>query len=437
MTSAKENRARIALVGDVSLELLAPYFRQAGFDTYVPSGFGAWRQELLDKDSPLFAFRPDLVFNVEEAAVPLSREIPGFRDERMAALASMPYSLAGIRALVEEARWRLVAKEEASSGAVRKILAVDADNTLWNGILSEDGRDALKPYADFQRGLLDLRADGVVLVLLTKNDPPAPGESFMRADMPLSDGDFASARINWAPKAGNLLEACRELRLGTESVVFLDDNPYERAQMSAHLPEVAVAPWEGKMDACLARRLRETYFPTAGATEEDRLRAASYRAALDSSARDFATAEEYLDSLDLHVAPSLAAPADLDRLAQMAGKTNQFNATTMRRTRGEFAALIEDPSKRVWVFRAGDRFAEMGIVCYIVADLAGRRLTDFVMSCRAMGRTLEHFAYAYVSRELGYEPSVDFVPTKKNGPFRAFLESGMKGPTHFIVRPQS
>ena len=307
---------------------------------------------------------------------------------------------------------------------VRKVLAVDADNTLWDGILSEDGKDALVPFSDFQRALLALRADGVLLVALSKNDQPAAGDQFMRADMPLSDSDFADMRINWSPKAGNLAEACRRLNLGTESVVFLDDNPHERAQMSAHLPEVAVAPWNGTMDASLARRLRETYFSSAGLTEEDRLRADGYRAVLDSSSRDFATAEDYLQSLDLHVTPSLACEGDLDRLAQMAGKTNQFNATTIRRDRGSFAALLRDQSKRVWVFRAGDKFAEMGIVCYVVADVVARRITDFVMSCRAMGRTLEQFAYGHVRRELwadGAPPEIDFRATAKNGPFAAFL----------------
>ena len=416
-------KPRIALAGDVALELVAPYFREAGYDVYVPAGFGAWRQEVLDRDSPLNAFNPDLVFDVTAHDAVLAKEVPGFFDERMRRLASMPYSLAGIRALVEEAAFARIA-------APKKILAVDADNTLWRGILSEDGRDALEPYVDFQRGLKRLKDEGVVLVLLTKNESVEP---FFRDDMPLVDGDFAALEINWASKAENLVKACRELNLAVDSVVFVDDNPSERAQMAEYLPEVAIAPFPSDMAASaqFLRRLKEYFFASLGATEEDRLRAADYAAHRDFTR--FASSGEYLESLELRVAPSLAAPGDIPRLAQMAGKTNQFNATTIRRGEEEFASLLADETKRIFVFRTRDRFAEQGLVCYIVADLPSRRITDFVMSCRAMGRTLEYFAYNYVSTALGYAPEVDFVPTAKNAPFKAFLDRGVEGETCYRV----
>ena len=416
---------RIALTGDVALELMAPYFREAGHEVYVPAGFGTWRQELLDPSSGLNRFAPESVCDVTAFDGVLSGEVPNFHDERMRTLASMPYSLDGIRAIVEEVDWMLA----AAGGRVAKILAVDADNTLWDGILSEDGRDALVMRKVFQEGLRRLSEEGVLLVLLSKNDPG----SLDFVDLP-----FVARKVTWGPKAGSLLEACRELNLGVDSVVFVDDNPHERAQMTAHLPEVTVAPWNGwpkdageTAERQLLRRLRTYFFSGAGTTEEDRLRTANYRAAAASSVSGFASVGDYLDSLGLHVAPSPAVPADVPRLAQMAGKTNQFNATTIRRTAEEFAAMLADPSRRVFVFRAGDRFGEMGIVCYVVVDQTSRRITDFVMSCRAMGRTLEHFAYAHVVRELGYEPGVDFVPTAKNGPFKAFLEAGLQGRTYY------
>ena len=138
--------------------------------------------------------------------------------------------------------------------------------------------------------------------------------------------------------------------------------------------------------------------------------------------------EDYLKTLELKVAPSRATEADVPRLAQMAGKTNQFNATTIRRNEEEFRALIEDPTKRVYVFRLCDRFGAMGIVCHVVADLVARRISDFVMSCRAMGRTLEFFAYRHVCRDLGAETvPIDFRATAKNGPFAAFLEKLAQG----------
>lgn len=415
---------RIALTGDVALELLAPYFREAGWHVFVPAGFAAWRQELLDLSSPMHRFAPDLVFDVTAHDDALAREVPGFFDERFRAIASMPYSLAGIRAIVDEA-------EFAAGASPRKILAVDADNTLWRGILSEDGRAALEPYDEFQRGLLELKRDGVVLVLLTKNDP---SDDFMRGDMALCDADFAVRKINWRPKSLNLAEACRELNLSTDSVVFVDDNPHERAQMAAHLPEVAVAPFPADMahPAQFLRRLREYFFSGMGKTEEDRLRAASYEArrrAGDLGAA--ASTDDYLAALGLHAIPSLATADDIPRLAQMAGKTNQFNATTIRRTEDDFRALLADSRRKVFVFRASDRFGDQGLVCYIVVDVPARRITDFVMSCRAMGRTLEHFAFRHVCDALGFVPEVDFVQTPKNSPFGEFLGSNMLGRTFY------
>ena len=396
-------RIRVALTGNVALELIAPYFREAGYDVHGPDS------------PPLDEFRPDFVYDVTAHDAVLSGEVPGFFDPRLAKLSGCPYSLDGIRAIVDEFAWERLR-------APKKILAVDADNTLWRGILSEDGRDALVPYADFQQGLKELRDDGAALVLLSKNDP-------FELDW------FTVCRVNWAPKAGNLLDACRELNLSPDAAVFVDDNPFERAQMAAHLPEVAVAPFPADLTRPrqFLRRLREYFFSGMGTTDEDRLRAADY-ARPRPPLRQFATADDYLDDLALWVRPSLASEADLDRLAQMAGKTNQFNATTIRRTREDFASLIARPDRSVFVFRAGDRFGEQGLVCYVVADLATRRLTDFVMSCRAMGRTLEHFAYAYVSERLGYAPEIDFAPTAKNAPFAEFrcaLAAGTAGRTHF------
>ncbi len=406
-------RIRIALAGDVALELMASYFREAGYEVYVPPGFGTWRQELLDPRSGLHAFKPDFVYDVTAADEPLSREVPNFYDERMRHLASMPYSLDGIRAIVDEAAFARIA-------APKKVLAVDADNTLWRGIISEDGMDAVEPYRDFQEGLLHLRSAGVQLVLLSKNDPFE-----FRRDMPLANGDFAAVCTNWGPKAGNLIEACRTLNLGVDSVVFVDDNPVEREQMTSHLPEVAVVPFPSDManPRQFLRRLKSHFFSDMGRTAEDALRSRDYAAEAlrRKSAAQAATLDDYLDGLDLRVRPSLAQEGDLDRLAQMAGKTNQFNATTIRRTREDFAALLADPTKRIFVFRTRDRFGEQGIVCYAVVDLALRRVTDFVMSCRAMGRTLEHFAYGYVSRQIGYAPAVDFVRTAKNRPCEEFL----------------
>ena len=463
---------KVALLGNVTLDFLAQDFRRAGHDVYVPSGFDTWRQEALDPASGLHAFSPDAVLLVMDGGVLktdaeilgaraparviapdlklLAAETPGFWDERMRKLAAMPFSLAGLKAIEDEFFFALAA-------APKKILAVDADNTLWNGIVSEDGADAVTPYVDFQKGLLALKARGVLLVLLSKNDPidrsgetplppgvgricrarsgetplPPVAEALARDDMPLSLDDFAATRVDWSPKAGNLLDAFRELNLAPDAIVFVDDNAHERAQMKAHLPEVSVPPFPSDLasPAQFLRRLEQYFFASTGATEEDRARTEMYQA--EAARRDFArtlpTVQDYLKGLRLTVRAARATAEDVPRLAQMAGKTNQFNATTIRRTAEEMASLVADPAHRVWTFRAGDAFGEMGLVCYVIYDCATARITDFVMSCRAMGRTLEHFAVNYVRRELAAEglplAGINCVSTAKNGPFREFLST--------------
>ena len=441
---------RIAVLGNVTLDFFAQDVRKSGDAVYLAPGFDAWRQEVLDAASGLHAFNPEAVLLVLEGGAAegeaalvrerfpgsaviapnlakLAEETPGFWDERMRKLAAMPFSLAGIKAIEDEFRFLLEATP-------KKILAVDADNTLWRGIISEDGAEAVEPFAEFQKGLLALRDRGVLLVLLSKNDPPsgdAPVDRvFAREDVPLTLKDFSAVGVSWSPKAGSLLEICRTLNLGVDAVVFVDDNPHERAQMKAHLPMVTVPPFPADLTrpAPFLRRLDAAFFAGIGATEEDRARAGMYRAeaARRTMAAQAATLEDYLDGLKLTCCPARATDGDVPRLAQMAGKTNQFNATTIRRSAEEISALIADPAKRVWVFRSGDAFGEMGLVCYVIHDVATARITDFVMSCRAMGRTLEHFALNHVRHELAAEglslAGIDFVPTAKNGPFKAFLE---------------
>ena len=421
MADKESDKIRVALVGDVALEFIAPYFREAGYEVYVPSGFGTWRQEWLDPSSGLNRFQPDFVYDVTSVDQWLKDEVEGFYDERMRRLASMPYSLAGLRAIVEEFEFVRLA-----SGPVKKVLAVDADNTLWRGILSEDGMDALEPYREFQEALLAMRSRGVILVLLSKNDPFE-----FRADMPLERDSFTAVGVNWGPKAGNLIEICRALNVGTESVVFVDDNPHERAQMATQLPEVAVVSFPEDMThpRQFIRRLETYFFPKQARTKEDALRNQDYaaRGARASLAAGAATVDDYLEALKLRVVARRASAADLPRLVQMAGKTNQFNATTMRRGLDNFAAVMKDEGKKVFVFETSDKFGSQGIVCYVIVDERARRVTDFVMSCRAMGRTLENYVYDYVVRAVGFMPTLDFVRTAKNHPFEEFLKAIQAG----------
>ena len=451
----KGESVRIALLGDVSVEFFASDFRRDGHEVHVPSGFDAWRAEAFDQRSALRDFAPDAALVVrnepreEDVAalaelaafcprvvdidlVALSAETPGFRDWRMWRTAGFPFSLAGLRAIEEEFRWGCRSES-------KKAIAVDADNTLWEGIISEDGPDAVQPRTVLQNGLLALRARGVPLVLLTKNQPPDNGSSaieraFARADMPLSLNDFAVVRSNWSPKPANLRIAAAEMNLAEDAFVFLDDNPHERAEMEARSVGVAVigaqrGGWPEGAQRQLLRRIGKYFFFEAGRTAEDLARAKMYAEEGERRAAAAAapTLQGYLESLDLTATASLARDEDVPRLAQMAARTNQFNATTIRRTEDDFRSLMSDPAKRVYTFRARDRYGDMGLVCYVVCDLPSARATDFVMSCRAMGRTLEDFVFNHVRAAMDAEgsalASIDFASTPKNDPFKSFHQS--------------
>ncbi len=443
---------KIALLGNITLDFLAHDFRRMGHEVYVPPGFDTWRQEILDPSSGLRRFSPDASLlllpdrNVMKVAArlddlndgdapprleTLAGETPGFWDDRMRQLAAMPFSLAGLKAIEDEFLFQV-----AVSPSPRKILAVDADNTLWHGIISEDGPASVVPHVDFQQGLLALKAKGILLVLLSKNDPPSTPSApvamaFARDDMPLSLSDFAAVGVDWSPKAGNLLKACETFNLAPDSVVFIDDNPHERVQMAAHLPEVAVPPFPSDMShpAAFLRRIEAAFFSTDWHTAEDGVRTEMYQAeaARRKSAARLPTLSDYLESLHMTCRAAIATLQDVPRLAQMAGKTNQFNATTIRRTADEMKRIVQDRAWRVWTFRLADDFGDMGLVCYIVYSCAGARITDFVMSCRAMGRTLEHYALNHVRRALASEKlplnGIDFVASAKNAPVKAFLAS--------------
>ena len=429
---------RLALLGDVAMEFFAQDIRRDGHEVYVAPGFGAWRQELLDSNSGLAAFRPDATLLIrtgrgEDIDLPrwartfepdlnvLERETPYFRDERMERLASMPFSLSGLKAIEDEFRWFLAAREA-------KVLAVDADNTLWKGIVSEDGAASVVPHVELQEGIISLREKGALLVLLSKNDIDAVQEVLTRRDMPLEANLFAYFGVNWSPKPGNLLAAANALNLDPQAFVFIDDNAFERTEMSARVPSVAVPPFDPSANAAQTlRRLQTYFFPHLGRTAEDCRRADMYRE--ESARRDAEVGskslEEYLRSLALKARFAPATAADVPRLAQMAGKTNQFNATTRRLTEDDFLSILADGSMRVWTARASDRFGDMGLVCYAICNTATRRLTDFVMSCRAMGRTLEGFMLNGIQAALAEEglrlDGIDCTPTPKNGPFRTFL----------------
>ena len=261
---------------------------------------------------------------------------------------------------------------------VKKAVAVDLDGTLWDGVVGEDGADAIRPNLAFARQLKALKARGVLLVALSKNSLADGLAGLARLGGELTADDFVARRIDWNRKADNIAAVARELNLGLDAFVFVDDNPAERLDMSCALPEVAVAAFPPTLDA---------YFPERELTDEDRDKTEQYRAEaarsrfLADDAGEGSVFERLGVRLDVHE----LLPEEAERVAQLSQKANQFNVCTNRYAADDVRRLAAEGL--VVTVHAGDRFGDQGLIAYVIAK--GDEILDWVMSCRAMGRGIE------------------------------------------------
>ncbi|MBZ5601275.1 MAG: HAD-IIIC family phosphatase [Acidobacteriia bacterium] len=321
------------------------------------------------------------------------------------------------------------------TGKTCKVLATDLDNTLWRGVLGEDGADRLQMDAEYpgasyravQRALKDLVRRGVILAVVSKNNPDeAMAVLNHHPDMLLRSGDFSALRINWNDKPANLREIARELNVGLDSIAFLDDNPAERTRVRAELPEVKVIEWPGDaLDA--PRTIRECgLFERLWLSAEDRERQTLYaqqreRAELAGQAGSL---EEFYFSLQQRVTFEPVNARTLQRAAQLTQKTNQFNLTTRRCSEQEIAALMDDPGWMMATASVVDRFGDNGITGLVMAKFedGACRIETFLLSCRVIGRTVETAMLAAVeqicARRGAREIRGWFIPTPKNAPAR-------------------
>jgi len=315
-----------------------------------------------------------------------------------------------------------------------KVIAVDLDNTLWEGVVGEDGPDGVtidESRRDLQRFLLSQRAQGRLLAIASKNNEAEVWETFRRSEMVLKPEHFAAHRINWEPKSINLVELSGELSLGLDSFIFVDDSAKEISEVESNLPQVKTLLLP-EAAANITQTFRQFWpFDQAKVTKEDRLRNESYA---QERARQQAmeTAQglgDFLANLGLEVTIEDFKPETLGRVAQLTLRTNQFNTTTMRRSEAELQTLLSSGSIRCITVAAKDRFGDYGNVGAVLYSLqpAALMVESFLLSCRALGRGVEH----HIVRHLGAiaeqhgrpEVHFQFRPTPRNIPALQFLES--------------
>jgi FkbH-like protein len=322
----------------------------------------------------------------------------------------------------------------AKQGRSAKCLVLDLDNTLWGGVVGDDGLEGLvigqgsalgEAFVAFQEYARELARRGVILAVCSKNDEANAIEPFEKhPEMVLKRHDIASFVANWNDKASNLRAIADELNIGIDSLVFVDDNPFERTLVRRELPMVAV-PEVGDDPATFAQTLADAgYFEALAITEEDRARGEQYqgnrqRERLKASTTDL---DSYLRSLEMELIWRRFDKVGLQRTVQLINKTNQFNLTTRRYTEEDVLAVMEDSRAFGLQLRLVDRFGDNGIIAIVIGKMNGAEdleIDTWLMSCRVLGRQVEPTTLnliAETAKRLGARRLVgEYLPTKKNG----------------------
>jgi len=360
-----------------------------------------------------------------------------FYDPRVWYLGSIPYSLRAIKAIAKE----IGAIERAYQGKRKKCLAVDLDNTIWGGVIGEDGINGIvlgpvkegARFMNIQKRLKELKNTGIVLAVVSKNNPEEALTAIRNhPNMILHEDDFVEILANWKPKSENIRQLSADLNIGVDAIVLLDDNPVEREEVRANLPNVMVIePRYAKeiFDEDIVNSFAE-YFPVLKLTNEDKVKTEQYRGEFRrkevlSSSR---TLEEYLERLEIHVQLRKAKNQDIDRIAQLTQKTNQFNLTSKRYTSETVRDFLAQTDMIIYVVESSDKYGSYGEISTIIIRVEKDNATvdTFLMSCRAMGRTIEFALLKIVENEL-YENGVRrmiglYKPTEKNKPVEGFYE---------------
>jgi FkbH-like protein len=320
-------------------------------------------------------------------------------------------------------------------GLSRKVLVTDLDNTLWRGVIGEDGLDGISIGPDSPEGeahlqlqdyMRDLKRRGILLAVCSKNNLEDAQLPFLRhAHMALRLEDFAAFRANWEDKATNLRAIARELSLGLDSFVFLDDNPLEREWVRSQLPEVAVVELGSSPFHFLRQLDRGRHFEALSLSAEDLARADQYRVEMQREGlrASSATLDDFLQNLQLEAAVEAVTGKNLARVTHLINKTNQFNVTTRRYTEAQVHAIAEDPQSWAGAFQMSDRMGSYGLIGVLLCRPADRsdtwEIDTLLMSCRTLGRQMEKFMMdrlleAAVGRRIRRIVGV-YRPTAKNG----------------------
>ncbi len=325
------------------------------------------------------------------------------------------------------------------TGQTKKCLVLDLDNTLWGGVLGEEGLTGIQlgpvypgnAYLAFQNAILDLHKRGILLAVASKNNLADVEEVFAHHDkMLLKREHFASVHIDWGLKSESLLKIASELNIGLEHMVLVDDNPAECEEVARRLPMVTTIALPAQPEKFVPELLQDGWFDGLAFSSEDRRRGELYhqRDEAESLRNSSGSLEEFYRNLEMQVTFAPVTKASLSRSAQLTQKTNQFNVTTLRYSEAELAERMQHPN---WVLTAAavrDRFGDNGIVGFSMAQFCADTLEidTFLLSCRVIGRGIESAMLAHLCNQAIQRGARlirgRVIPTPKNVPARDLFE---------------
>ena len=350
-----------------------------------------------------------------------------FHDPKLYAIAKMPISTQALSAVAS----RVVDAILARKGRFHKCAIVDLDNTLWGGVIGDDGLEGIQigelgqghAFTEFQTWLKELKNRGVMLAVCSKNDEANAKEPFLRhPEMVLKLDDFSAFVANWEDKASNIRRIQKELNIGLDSMVFFDDNPFERNLVRTMLPEVEVPELPEDPAEYTAFARMQNLFDTNSYSDEDRVRTERYLAE-KSRTELSAGIDNYDDYLKALGMKAVCAPFDafhIPRIAQLTQRSNQFNLRTVRYSEQEIEEIAANPRYVTRYYTLRDRFGEHGLIAVVILEKRENELfvNEWLMSCRVLKRGMEQFiadSILRAAREAGVARVVgEYIPTPKN-----------------------
>lgn len=368
------------------------------------------------------------VYLIDLNSIQASMGRQAFYDDKLYYLAKMPISLGALPAVAKA----VLDTINAINGRFKKCAVLDLDNTLWGGVIGDDGLDGIQigelglgtVYTDIQRWLKELKNRGIILAVCSKNEEKNAKEPFLsHPDMILRLDDFSMFVANWEDKATNIKNIAKTLNIGMDSMVFLDDNPFERDVVRRLIPEITVPDLPEDPAQYLSYIKSLNLFETASYSEEDQNRTEQYRAEAGRAAlqQQFASFDEYLQHLNMTAFVSPFLKFHYPRIAQLTQRSNQFNLRTGRYTEAEIEAIANDERYITLSFCLKDKFGDHGLVGVVILEKREHGelfIREWLMSCRVLKRGMEEFIINSIidtAKENGFQKVIgEYLKTAKN-----------------------